>query len=83
MTLETISEAAGISKYHFARKFKSITGCSPMEYVNLQRCELAKILLAEKSYTIKQIAQLTGFENPSYFSKVFVETTGVLPSKYK
>ena len=83
LTLETISEAAGISKYHFARKFKSITGCSPMEYVNLQRCELAKILLAEKSYTIKQIAQLTGFENPSYFSKVFVETTGVLPSKYK
>lgn len=83
LTLETIAAAAGISKYHFARKFRSITGFSPMEYVNIQRCELAKTLLAEKSYTIKQIAQLTGFENPSYFSKVFFNFTGILPSKYQ
>lgn len=83
LTLESISAAAGISKYHFARKFRNITGFSPMEYVNIQRCELAKMLLAEKSYTIKQIAQLTGFENPSYFSKVFFNATGILPSKYQ
>lgn len=83
LTLETIAEAAGISKYHFARKFRDITGFSPMEYVNFQRCELAKTLIAEKGYTIKQIAHLTGFENSSYFSKVFLNITGTLPSKYK
>ncbi len=83
LTLDTIADAAGISKYHFLRKFKSVTGFSPMQYVNIQRCELAKILLSEKNYTIKQIAQLIGFENPSYFSKVFFDITGTLPSKYK
>lgn len=83
LALDDIANAAGISKYHFARKFKNSTGFSPMEYVTLQRCELAKTLLAEKSYSMKQIALLTGFESASYFSKVFFKNTGIHPSKYK
>ncbi len=82
LSLDSIAEIVGISKYHFIRKFKKITGYTPMQYLNMQRCEIAKSLLNE-SYTVKQVSELTGFYNSSYFSKVFQSVTGKLPSEYK
>lgn len=82
LSLDSIAESIGISKYHFIRKFKKITGYTPMQYLNLQRCEIAKSLLKE-NYTVKQVSELTGFYNASYFSKVFQSVTGKLPSEYK
>ena len=82
LSLESIAENVGVSKYHFIRKFKKTTGHTPMQYLNIQRCEIAKSLLKE-NYTIKQVAELTGFYNASYFSKVFYSLTGILPSDYK
>lgn len=82
LSLDIISENIGISKYHFVRKFKKITGYTPVQYINIQRCELAKALLKEGK-NIKEIIKHTGYDNQSYFSKVFLSVTGKTPSEYK
>lgn len=80
--LDDLADFVGVSKYHFTRVFKDFTGYTPMRYVTLKRCELAKNLLAQKKYTVSQVAAAVGFENQAYFSKVFLLETGVTPKEY-
>lgn len=80
--LDDLAETVGVSKYHFTRVFKDFTGYTPMRYVTLKRCEMAKSLLAQKKYTVSQVAAAVGFENQAYFSKVFLLETGVTPKEY-
>ena len=83
ISIDDISEKIGISKYHFIRKFKKAVGYTPIQYINIQRCEMAKLLLREKNNAIKKVATMCGFDEASYFSKVFFKYTGVHPSDYK
>ena len=83
ISIDEITEKIGISKYYFIRKFKKYVGYTPIQYINIQRCEMAKILLKEKNHSIKQIAKLCGFEDASYFSKVFYKYNKVHPSDYR
>ena len=82
ITLDEIASQVGMSKYYFVRKFKKMTGYTPMQYINIHRCELAKSLISN-NVQLKSVATLTGFESQSYFTKVFKKTVGVLPSEYK
>ncbi len=82
ITLELAAAEAGISKYHFSREFKKSTGMTFVSYVNTLRCRHAKKLLFKRKYTIHDIAQKCGFENDSYFSKIFKQETGVRPSEF-
>ena len=81
LTVDRIAEAAGLSKYHFLRRFKRITGHTVVEYLNSVRCEYAKQRLLGGSDPVKQIALECGFENTSYFTAVFRRYTGMLPSE--
>lgn len=83
ISVNEIAEKIGMSKYYFIRKFKKYVGYPPIQYINIQRCEMAKVLLREKNNSIKQVAKLCGFEDASYFSKVFYKYTHVHPSDYK
>ena len=83
ISIDEISEKIGVSKYHFIRKFKKAVGYTPIQYINIQRCEMAKVLLREKNNSIKNIAAMCGFDEASYFSKVFLKYTGKHPSDYK
>lgn len=83
ISIDEIAEKIGMSKYYFIRKFKKYVGYTPIQYINVQRCEMAKILLKEKNRSIKQIAKLCGFEDASYFSKVFYKYNKVHPSVYR
>ena len=82
LTLDEIAAEVGLSKYYFLREFKSATAMTPVEYINLVRCENAKKLLLKKKYAIHEVAQKCGFTNDSYFSKVFRHYNGLLPSEY-
>ncbi|MDD5603976.1 MAG: helix-turn-helix transcriptional regulator, partial [Eubacteriales bacterium] len=52
-------------------------------YLNLKRVETSKRLLADSSVNLLEIAGLSGFEDQSYFTKVFKKYTGTSPGKYR
>lgn len=80
VSLEQIAAKVGLSKYYFLRLFKSHTGYTVNTYLTLLRCDRAKQLLRLGDYSIQEVAEQCGFENHSYFSKVFKEHTGQTPS---
>ena len=81
MPLEQLAEIAGLSKYHFTRVFHEYTGFTITEQINIRRCEEAKRLFSSTDNNVGQVAALCGFENVSYFTKVFKKYMGVIPSK--
>lgn len=81
LSVEDMAASVGLSKYHFLREFKRITGRTPNHYLNAVRCEYARNLLSSRRYSIKEVAYLCGFTNNSYFSDVFRRHMGVLPSQ--
>ena len=83
LSLDEISNFVGLSKYYFAREFHRVTGYTFVSYVNLTRCEKAKVLLAENRLSIGEIGRACGFENQSYFSRTFRNYTGILPGAYR
>ena len=75
-------------KYHmtynwFIRCFKDFTGSSPQAYLNDMRIEKAKDLLNNKSFQIAEIAELVGYSDPLYFSRIFKKKNGCSPNEYK
>ncbi len=82
LSLDEVSEAAGLSRYHFCREFKKATGLTPVEFINRLRCEFAKELLESKKYTIAEISDMIGFMTPAHFSKTFKGFFDVHPSEF-
>ena len=82
LTVEEISNAAGLSKYHFIRIFKKVTGQTLTEYINKVRCDCAKALLTSGEYSVTEAALSSGFNNISYFAKVFKKNMGCLPTEF-
>ena len=80
LTVEQIAASAGFSKYYFLRLFKDRTGYTVTQYLNLLRCDRARQLL-RSGCTVKETAALCGFENSSYFIKVFKTQTGISPGE--
>ncbi len=83
ISLDEIAAQTGYDKYYFVRKFKELTEKTPVEFINDQRCNYAKILLSNTENTVSDIASAVGIENPAYFAKVFAKVTGVTPSKFR
>ena len=83
ISLDEICDLVGLSKYYFAREFKRITGHTIVHYINLTRCESAKIMLCEGSASIAEISAHCGFSDQSYFTRVFKSTTGLSPTEYR
>lgn len=82
----TLEEAAGhvhLNPSYFSSMFKSSTGSSFKEYLNMIRIEESKRLLANTDYSIIDIAVAAGFEDRSYFSRVFKKYTGLTPQQYR
>ncbi|HEY5561100.1 MAG TPA: AraC family transcriptional regulator [Clostridiaceae bacterium] len=73
----------GLSKSYFCRIFKEITGYTPVFYINYIRCFNGKKLFQSGKYTVSEVALLCGFDNLSYFSKIYKKHMGCLPSLNK
>ena len=83
ITLDEISRECGMSKYHFTRIFKDVTGITFRKYHNKTRIEASKILLKKQELNITQICYAVGFNDASYFSRVFRKFEGISPVLYK
>ncbi|MCQ2512437.1 MAG: AraC family transcriptional regulator [Lachnospiraceae bacterium] len=83
MSLEDIAASTYLSKTYLSSLFKKETGYSISEYINIVRIERSKSLLMEENMSIIEIANLCGFEDQSYFTKVFKNIVGITPKKYR
>ena len=83
LTLENLAAEAGISKFHFARVFREMTGATPHAYILQVRIEAARCLLTGTDLRVKQIAAQTGFSNVDAFSTAFTRRQGVTPSEFR
>ena len=83
LTLEEVADQVHLNPAYFSSIFKQSTGSSFKEYLNMVRIEESKRLLANTDYTIIDIAIASGFEDQSYFSRVFKKYTGLTPRQYR
>lgn len=83
LTLEELAEEAGVSRSHFARRFRAETGVSPHRYQSIQRVEKAKTMLRESRMSLVDIAIELGFCSQSHFTQVFRAHAGVTPRRFR
>ena len=83
LTLSEVSNVCGMSKYHFSRVFKTVTGQTFKEHHNQRRIEEAKKLLRKDTMRITEICYEIGFNDLSYFDRLFHRATGMSPSCYR
>ena len=82
----TLDEMAGrvyLSAAYFSRVFKKETGKTFSSYLNSVRIEHSKEMLLHQNIRLTDIALLVGFEDQSYFTKVFKKVVGMSPLKYR
>ena len=82
----TVADAAricGFSQSHFMKFFKSSMGISFIDYLNDYRITMAARLLTSSSDTVVNIASETGFENLSYFNRVFKRKYQCTPTEFR
>lgn len=80
ISISSISDEIGVSKYYFCHIFKEITGYTTVSFLNIVRCTNAKKLLQSGKYSVEEAALLCGFDNLSYFSKTYKKHMDCLPS---
>jgi AraC family transcriptional regulator len=84
LTLEHLSEVACFSKYHFHRLFTAYTGLSLQYYIRWLRLKrAAHQLVLNKDTSIIDIAINAGFESHEAFSRIFKQSCGLSPSKFR
>jgi AraC-like DNA-binding protein len=83
LTLDSMAQAAHLSKFHFARAFTKAYGETPRAYLTRRRIERAKDLLRAANLTITEICFLVGFESVGSFSSRFRDLVGTSPTEYR
>ncbi len=83
ISLETIANHLGISRYHLCRMFKRLMGVSPHKYVLQQRVDRAKEILRSGKMNISETALACGFSHQSHLNYHFKRLTGVTPRQFK
>ena len=83
ISLKEIAGAAGLSAPYFSTIFREEMGIHLSHYLNRLRVAKAAASLIETSKSINCIAEDCGFEDQSWFSKIFKSNTGVSPGKYR
>lgn len=78
-----LAELAGKSPEHVIRQMRRYYGTTPTRYVNELRLRRASDLLVDSGRPVLDISYSLGFENPSYFSRLFKEKYGMTPSRFR
>lgn len=83
LSLAQVAAQCGLSRSHFARRFKQSTGLAPFEWLRRERVERAKALLRAGDVTLASIASDCGFSDQSHFTRVFTRLAGLGPAAWR
>lgn len=84
LSLEDMAEIAGYNPTYTEKLFRAVYNISPINYLIRVRVENAqKLLCSNLSLSVKEIGALCGFNDNSYFGKVFKKVTGLTPKEYR
>ena len=83
LTVKDMAEQLNFSEYHFMRFFKKHLGVTCIEYINNYRLDIAAKKLSTTNHSIMEIALETGFNNISYFNKLFKEKFKLTPKEFR
>lgn len=81
--IDVMAQDAGMSLRQFNRRFKAATGETVTHYMQLMRVEAAKVELVNTNMSVEEISLRTGYENVSFFRRVFKKNTSVTPAEYR
>lgn len=82
-SLEELAKRFYISKSYLSRIFREVTSFTVNEYKNVSRIKKSQQLLLHSDCSITEVSDLLGFENLTYYERVFKKYTGVTPLKYR
>lgn len=82
-TVTSMAEKLNISSRYLTDLLKEETGKTALELIHLFLIGEAKNLLAEGELNVSEISRLLGFENTTYFSRLFKKEVGTSPNKFK
>lgn len=80
--VEDLGKEVGLSRTHLYRKIKEMTGQTAIEFIRNMRLKRAAGMLKENKLYVSEIAYMCGFNELSYFRKIFKELYGISPQKY-
>lgn len=83
ITLEDVANHVFLNASYFSKIFKSEMNCTFVSYVNKIRINASKSLLVDNSIPLSDVSTLVGFDDQSYFTKVFKKEVGITPGKYR
>ncbi len=83
ITLEELADAAGFSPKYFCRVFREMTNRAPVEYLNWFRINRSCAMIRETDEKLQDIAVKCGFNDFSYFIKIFHRYKNMTPLKYR
>jgi AraC-like DNA-binding protein len=81
-TVESLAEAASMSRSAFAARFKELIGQTPLEYVTGWRMQKAMELIGQRDKKLIDVARLVGYESDAAFSKAFKRVVGANTGEY-
>ena len=83
LQLEELAETAGLSVRQFHRRFRQVTGDTPVAYQHTLRCDAARELLQNSNLGVADIGASVGFSDSAYFIRVFKKLAGQTPGDYR
>lgn len=83
LDLDMCAAHCNVSKSRFIHLFKEMTGMPPHRYMTTVRMRRAKEMLLHTDHRISEIAEMIGYADQNYFTRVFKKYTGMLPSEYR
>src|SRR5260370_30062975 len=81
--LAEISNAAGLTRMHFAAQFRAATGCSPSNYILRRKVAHSQQLLLDPHLSIADVAATMGFSTQAHYSVVFKRIVGKTPARWR
>ncbi len=82
-SIDNLANDVGMSRRSLERRFKSATGETPLRYLHRLRVEAAKRMIETQHFTFDEITYKVGYENTSYFRKVFTQLCHISPKTYR
>lgn len=83
LTMKQLSTITCISEPYLYEIFRNNLGTSPIAYLNYYRLSVASEMLRQTNEPVRKIAELVGFRDPAYFTRLFCRTFGCSPRDYK